>query len=346
MRGITVERRIRRGVAAVAVTVLAAGAAVVAASSPSQADPVPLGALSGAFQSSTGVLWTMSSGIARPTGLAMRTGSSPSVRTIYGGVAVAFQANTGVLWTLSNGVPRSTGLLMKHGTSPRGTGEPGDAIAFHGHDGLLWTYRDGVGRSTGLRMRPATSPDILPDPAGGFWIAFQSDTGELWTVSPSGQARTTGRRMRAGSSPTLVRDEWTNRYEVAFQSDSGELWIVDTTGAGRSLGLRMMPGTSPAIQDYDFWYWNSYEVAFQTETGELWVGWIVPDVPGLFVRSNQPAPMRAGTSPAMTREPAWAVAYQDPSGALWIVDLYGRGHPFGPDLLAGTSPSLSGPLLI
>jgi hypothetical protein len=293
----------------------------------------------------------MSNGVARSTGLAMRTSSSPSVRTTYRGVAVAFQANTGILWTLSNGMPRSTGLLMKHGTSPRGTGEPGDAIAFHGNDGFLWTYRDGIGRSTNLRMRPATSPDILPDPAGGFWIAFQSDNGELWTVSPSGQARSTERRMSAGSSPILVRDGSNNRYEVAFQSDVGELWVVDTAGAGRSIGLRMMPGTNVAIYENDFWYWNGYEVVFQTDAGDLWSGWIGPDVPGLAVRVAQPGiRVRPGTSPAMIEvarpQAHWAVAYQDAYGALWIVDQYGDGHPYGPDLLASTSPSLSGPLLI
>jgi hypothetical protein len=339
-----------RRVVALAATVLAVGTAVVAASTPSHADAPPLGLISGAFHSNTGVLWTMSSGIARSTGLPLRTSSSPSVRTTYRGVAVAFQANTGVLWTMSNGAPQSTGLLMKHGTSPRGTGEPGDAIAFQGHDGLLWTYRDGVGRSTGLRMRPACSPDILPDAAGGFWIAYQSDTGELWTVSPSGQARSTGRRMRAGSSPALVHDDSHDRHVVAFQSDTGELWIVDVTGAGASTGLRMMPGTHPAIHDHDFWYWNGYEVAFQTDSGELWSGWLSLDVPGLAVRVGPALPMRAGTSPSMIHlnlaETNWAIAYQDPYGALWIVDQYGNGHPFGPDLLAGTSPSLSGPLII
>jgi hypothetical protein len=343
-------RRIRR-VVALAATVLAAGTAVVAASGTSFAAAPPLGALSGAFQASNGTLWTMASGNLGSTGLAMRASSSPSVRTTYRGVAVAFQANTGVLWTLSNGVPRSTGLLMKHGTSPRGTGEIGDAIAFQGNDGYLWTYRDGIGgRSTGLRMRAATSPDILPDPAGGFWIAFQSDTGELWTVSPSGQARSTGRRMRAGASPTLVRDDSNNRYEVAFQSDAGELWIVDAFGAGRSIGLRMMPGTNAAIYENDFWYWNSYEVVFQTDAGDLWSGWVAPAVPGLYTRASSGRLMRAGTSPSMVPlfrpEATWAVAYQDNLGTLWIVDQYGNGHPYGPNLLANTSPSLSGPLLI
>jgi hypothetical protein len=148
----------------------------------------------------------------------------------------------------------------------------------------------------------------------------------------------------------LVHDSSIDRYEVAFQSDTGELWIVDVMGAGGSTGLRMMAGTNAAIHEHDVWYWNSYEVVFQTDNGELWSGWMAPEVPGLAVRVAPPLPMRAGTSPSMIHlnrlDANWAVAYQDRYGALWIVDQYGNGHPFGPDLLAGTSPSLSGPLLI
>jgi hypothetical protein len=49
-----------------------------------------------------------------------------------------------------------------------------------------------------------------------------------------------------------------------------------------------------------------------------------------------------GASPVRLIRP---VAYQDEIGALWIVDQYGTGRPGRVDLPAGTSPSLSGPLL-
>jgi len=187
--------------AAIAVTmaaILVAPAATPAAHAGINADNLV------AFQANTGILWTVSEiGVGHPTGLAMRTSTSPFIRPGYHGSEISFQANTGVLWTVSAGVGRSTGLNMKHGTSPRGTGAPGDQIAFQGLDGTLWIYRNGVGRSTGFRMRAATSPDILPDPGGGFWMAFQSDTGELKVVDPAGVLHPTGHQMRAGTNPDL-----------------------------------------------------------------------------------------------------------------------------------------------
>jgi hypothetical protein len=349
------DRRGRiRPLAALAAVALTTALAQVPTTPARAATPVT--AVVGAFQANTGVLWTVVNGVGAPTGPAMRTSSSPSVRPVYNGVEMAFQANTGVLWTVSNGAARSTGLAMKHGTSPRGTAAIGDAIVFHGHDGTLWIYRNGAGHSTGLRMKPASSPDMMLDSAGGFWIAFQTDAGTLSIVDPGGSVRSTGLRMRAGTSPALTDNAFDERHFVAFQADTGELWIVDENGQGASTGLRMLAGTNPSIyrNSFNLFHLRGFEVAFQTEAGDLWSGWIgwlswIGQPPVVPIRANPSGiRMRAGTSPSLTTrsDGAYTVAFQADTGQLWIVDAHGAGASTGLGMMAGTSPSITGPLLI
>ncbi len=341
-------RRLVRPIAAVATTVLMAAVALFAPGAMTAAYANP-GLTTAAFQANNGILWTVSTtGAGSPTGLGMLAGTSPYLRPAYNGVELAFQANNGILWTVSNGVGHSTGLAMKPGTSPRGTGAVGDEIAFQGADGTLWTYRYGVGHSTGLRMKPATSPDILPIASGGFWIAYQSDAGQLWVVDPSGAAHSTGRYMRAGSSPDLSSYAFSDTMYVAFQAYTGELWIVDVNGYGESTGLRMMAGTSPAMDANSFGMFGlrGFEVSFQMDTGELWSGWASAN--RIIIGFPTGRHMRAGTSPAqaVTADGGYAVAFQADTGDLWIVDPHGAGASTGLGMMAGTSPCVVGPLLL
>jgi hypothetical protein len=273
----------------------------------------------------------------------MRSSSSPSYRPAYHGYDIAFQAVTGELWTYSNGVGRSTGLPMKHGTSPRGTAAVGDEIAFQGYDGTLWTYRNGAGHSTGLAMRPATSPDVMPDAAGGFWIAYQADTSELRVVSPTGQVTSTGRRMRSGASPILATNTSGEPY-VAFQADTGQLWLVDVTGAGASTGQAMFPGTNPALIRNDFLYWQGFTIAWEAPNGEYWAGFVGINGPTFPFPSHRF--MRPGTSPSIALSTDFAVAYQSTAGELWITDTHGVGTATGLRVMALTSPAIAGPVLI
>jgi hypothetical protein len=97
-------------------------------------------------------------------------------------------------------------------------------------------------------------------------IAFQANTGHLWTWSPAG-ASDTGLGMWAGTSPSI-----NDNGEIAFMAaGSGSLWTTGPGGGGY-LSLGMMAGTSPSINDD----WPSGEVAFQANTGSLWE--LVPGV--------------------------------------------------------------------
>jgi hypothetical protein len=92
-----------------------------------------------------------------------------------------------------------------------------------------------------------TSPSIVALPAGGFEVAFQANTGALWTVGAAGNtAWSLG--MRAGTSPSIAALP-AGGFEVAVQTNTGDLWTV-----GRGLNAQdkdwragMLSGTSPDI---------------------------------------------------------------------------------------------------
>jgi len=73
-------------------------------------------------------------------------------------------------------------------------------------------------------------------------IAFQANTGYLWTWTPSGGGHDTGLKMAAGTSPSI------DSYgDIAFQGPHGNLWVTGPGGT-YNLGLGMAKGTSPSIQ--------------------------------------------------------------------------------------------------
>lgn len=114
--------------------------------------------------------------------------------------------------------------------------------------------------------------------------AFQSNSGDLWTVGSAGWTDwNVGIASR--TSPAVVALPG-GGYEVAFQANSGDLWTVGTAG-WTDWQLQMAPRTSPGISPGPS---GGAIEAYQAPDGTLWtVG-----------RSGYPwkVGMAAGTNPA------------------------------------------------
>jgi hypothetical protein len=78
---------------------------------------------------------------------------------------------------------------------------------------------------------------------GWYEVAFQANTGSLWTVgAESPGAWNLG--MKTNTSPAIT--SLGSSYEVAFQANTGSLWTVGGATKG-AWNLGMMAGTNPAI---------------------------------------------------------------------------------------------------
>jgi hypothetical protein len=166
---------------------------MLAGTSPSIA-AMPSGGYEIAYQTSDGVLGTVSpTGHVDGLGLGMAPGTSPSIAAQPSGKwEIAFQANTGQLWVRDsdNGggpVGGQPGHLMRAGTSPSTAAlrSGGYEIVYQTSDGLLGgVSATGDVSSLGLAVWPASSPSMAPVTCGGFQVAFEANTANLWTRYP------------------------------------------------------------------------------------------------------------------------------------------------------------------
>jgi hypothetical protein len=162
---------------------------------------------------------------------------------------------------------------------------------------------------------------VMVPAAQAVTIAFQSNTGGLWTTPPiqgAGQDKRAG--MMAGTSPSI-----NNWGIIAFQANNGNL---DVTGRG-DLGLGMMPGTSPSIDD-------DGQVVFQTNTGSLWAAG------GDSCNCSWNLGVMPGTSPSIAAENVkggenFTIAFQADTGKLWDLQLNPAATAAG--IAPDTSPS-------
>ena len=155
---------------------------------------LPGGGYEAAFQANTGDLWVVGNGVGQDLGLGMKAGTSPAITALPGGgYEVAFQANTGNLWVVRNGVGAGPGP----GHEDRH--QPGDhrrcpAAATRSRSrptpATCGPSATAVGHELGLGMMAGTSPAITALSGGGYEVAFQANTGELWTVGSAGSTRT------------------------------------------------------------------------------------------------------------------------------------------------------------
>jgi len=243
--------------------------------------------------------------------------------------AYAFVASIGggmCTWDPQNG-------LLTHGTAMPNTSPSittlrnGDyAVAFQGPNGSLHTFDFALGLlDRGLGMMAGTSPSISGYSAAQLYaVAFQANTGNLWTMdpylAPNPQDRHLG--MMAGTSPSISTYTNEKLYAVAFQANTGNLWTMDPYLApnAQDRHLGMLSKTSPSIRTYP----NKllYAVAFQANTGTLWT----LDPSGAHETGEH---MYPGTSPSLAQFASpqglalnYAIAslVQQPGG-LWTTDI-------------------------
>jgi hypothetical protein len=113
-------------------------------------------------------------------------------------------------------------------------------------------------------MMPGTSPSIHGLLSGGYQVAFQANTGDLWVLGTSWTGDT-GPGMAPGTSPfiTVINSS----YEVAFQANNYYLYTWNNLTGPSYLGFGMMPRTSPSITGL---WTGGAEIAFQANNGNLW----------------------------------------------------------------------------
>jgi Papain family cysteine protease len=160
-------------------------------------------------------------------------------------------------------------------------------------------------------------------------VAFQANTGNLWSTGPIG-TRDLGLGMRAGTSPSIAVTPGGDT--IAFQANTGNLWTTGPDGT-HDHGLGMMAGTSPSLAEV----LGGYTVAFQANTGNLWTT-------GPDGTHDQGLGMMAGTSPSLANIAAvdggWECAFQANTGNLWIVGHDNRGD-MKLGMMAHTSPAIT-----
>jgi hypothetical protein len=200
-----------------------------------------------AFQGSNGDLWLEVNGTGYDQGLAMATGTSPSIGVFPGQSATAYQSNSNSLIILQSGYSYNLGLAMATGTSPSLAITPsgGYDVVYQSSTNQLFfvqvTTPPPIGgtlnftvTNEGLAMQAGTSPSltILPNGTTGTpkW-AFQANTGSLYVQSTNQNLG-----MASAASPTILPTPF--GYQVAFEANTDVLWL-DVNGVGINMGLSM-----------------------------------------------------------------------------------------------------------
>lgn len=233
-----------------------------------------------AFQDNDNALYLhYSTGSNVNTGLGMDPGTSPSVAALgtNNDWEAAFQDNDNVLYLRSSGGTNlNTGLGMDPGTSPSIAGSGGGWIAaFQDNDNYLYiTTSAGLKYQTTLGMAPGTSPAITALADGGFVVAFQANTGDLYTFSVGGTSSTaiadgsknpTHYGMEAGTSPSIASFT-NNTWLAAFQTNDRDLYTYSSAGKDTTSSMQMDSGSNPAITCLPD---GTYEVAFEANNNGL-----------------------------------------------------------------------------
>ncbi|HEX5402368.1 MAG TPA: G1 family glutamic endopeptidase [Pseudonocardiaceae bacterium] len=259
--------------------------------------------------------------------------------TYTGGIAAhaAFQAADGTVHNYASGGDVPLKQVMMAGTSPSVAPIAGGMeTAYQGTNGFLIVTGPSGTKNTFLGMMAGTSPSITALTGGGFMVAFQANTGSLWTyTSSSGAANNLALGMNPDSSPSITQLA-SGSSEIAFEANTSALWVyAGSTTAARSLKLGMASGTSPSLTALPT---SGFMIAFQANTGILWT--FTTSAGG----SNRGLGMATGTSPSIsTSGGGWGVAFQANTGMLWTVTSAAvAGRNLSRTMAAGTSPAIVG----
>ena len=175
---------------------------------------------------------------------------------------------------------------------------------------------------------------VLTSPTTAQEIAFQANTGTLWSTGVGGDPshHEWGKDMMAGTSPSIARIS-NGQYEVAFQANTGNLSTVNlNTGVTTNWPLAMMKGTSPSIASYN----GNFEVAYQASNGNL-------ATMGSSQHGQWGLGMMKGTSPAITAisNGTYEVAFQANTGNLYTLNSAAGASNLNDGMMAATSPAIT-----
>ena len=226
----------------------------------------------------------------------------------FGHVAYVYAVNNGVA-SLDEYNVAGTGLFTSNRTTASGSaGPPSEYV----HIGTVSSW-------------PST-----------YEVAFQANSGYLYTYSPTHGALNWTQGMAPGTSPSIASVD--GGYEIAFQANTGQLITVGAAG-GTSWGLGMMPDTSPSIAALAG---GGYEVAFQANTGDLWT---VGAGGGSQYHGSWNFGMMARTSPSISGliQGGYEVAFQTNTGDLWTVGAGAgsAGVAWSLGMMVATSPAIT-----
>lgn len=192
--------------------------------------------------------------------------TSPSIAALSNSsYKIAFQSNIGQLILINgNGDPASlvnTQYGLRGHTSPSIAAAPtgaGYSVAFQANTGVMWSYSPTSGGfNTNQGMMAGTNPAIAYA-SGSYWVAFQSNVGQLTVIKANGDASSVTNPkfgMASWSSPAIAPARGA-AVQVAFQSNANQLWTW-TTGTSGNNTLQPMDGrSSPSIAyDYPSTWW-------------------------------------------------------------------------------------------
>lgn len=236
-----------------------------------------------AFQDAEGDLYLHpSTGTNISTGLGMALDTSPAVAALSSDddYITVFQDTQGYLYLhTSAGANTSTGLGMALSTSPAIAASGSSwVVAFQANNNHLYIKTSGgVQKDMGLGMMPYTNPAITTLADGGFAVAFQANTGLLYTYVTSGTSAAaiadgtetdSKLGMDDASSPAIAAGS-SSTWKVAFETNTDYLYLYSSAGAETTSGLGMFPETSPSITvEPDG---STYLIAFEDGQGDLYL---------------------------------------------------------------------------
>ena len=203
-----------------------------------------------------------------------------------------------------------------------------------------WDFRCGLRDEVG-NFRPAwyafqaqANLSRWPNPI----VAFQANTGTLWTYIRAIGGANTGIPVKAGTSPSI--GQYRGGYKVAFQGSSGTLSTYTPGQPAVNTGLGMQAGTNPSVTPLE-----DGIVAFHSNSGNLWTYQAGGNV------TDSGFGMASGTSPSISGLPRTefptfpaarsTVAFQASTGNLWTYQEFGAIVDTKLGMATGTSPAIA-----
>jgi hypothetical protein len=195
--------------------------------------------------------------------------------------------------------------------------------------GLTYHYRI-VAHSGGGTSDGGDRTVTIPAPM----VAFQANSGELFTYSATAGVVNTTEGMWAGTSPSIA-GLTSGGYVAAFNANSGELFTDLIPGGAHNTTEGLKTGTNPSVAALPS---GSYVVAFQANTGELFT---YSPTTGVV---NTTEGMWPGTSPsvAVLANGSYIVAFTANTGELFTYSPTTGVVNTTEGLWRGTSPSVTG----